>query len=107
MRVTCQRNLAWLVLGFVLCRFRCEELCCDRKDQLSLETIRLKSFERVERLLWAWWWPPERVCKKVCKDPISLAWMTYRVLHMPPFLNPRLIRKALLICSWSLHYESE
>ncbi len=99
-------------------RFRCEELFRDIKDQLHLETIRLKGSERIERLLFGLVVAYLALTligvaahraglrKKVCKDRISPAWMALRLLHMPQFLKPRLVRKALLAYSWSLYYES-
>lgn len=44
--------------------------------------------------------------RKVCKDRVSAAWMALRLLQMPQFLKPRLVRKALCLYSWSLAYES-
>jgi len=33
---------------------------------------------------------------KVCKDKVSLAWLALRLLNLPQFLKPRLIKRALL-----------
>lgn len=99
-------------------RFRCEELFRDVKDQLHLESIQVKSIERVERLLFALVVTYYAItligvaaqraglARKVCKDRVSAAWMALRLLQMPQFLKPRLIRKALCLYSWSLAYES-
>jgi hypothetical protein len=99
-------------------RFRCEELFKDIKDQLHLETIRVKTTERVERLLFALAVAYYAITligvaaqsaglkRKVCKDPVSPAWMALRLLQMPQILKPRLVRKALSIYKWSLSYES-
>ena len=99
-------------------RFRCEELFRDIKDQLHLETLRIKQPARIERLLFgmviAYYAltligvAAQRagLSRKVCKDRISAAWMALRLLKMPLFLKPRLVRRALLRYSWSLSYES-
>jgi hypothetical protein len=99
-------------------RFRCEELFRDLKDQLHLETLRLKSRERIERLLFAVMVAyyaliliglaahSAGLAPKVCKDKVSLAWLALRLLNLPQFLKPRLIKRALLKYSWSLSYES-
>jgi len=99
-------------------RFRCEELFRDLKDQLHLETLRLKNRERIERLLFAIMVAyyaliliglaahSAGLAPKVCKDRVSLAWLALRLLKMPQFLKPRLIKRALLKYSWSLTYES-
>jgi hypothetical protein len=99
-------------------RFRCEELFRDIKDQLHLETLRIKQRGQVERLLFglviAYYAltligvAAQRagLSRKVCKDRISAAWMALRLLKMPQFLKPRLVRRALLLYSWSLYYES-
>jgi len=99
-------------------RFRCEELFKDIKDQLHLETLRLRKSCQVERLLFgivvAYYAltligvAAKRAglnCK-VCKDRTSAAWMALRLLKMPQFLKPRLVRRALLQYCWSLAYES-
>jgi len=99
-------------------RFRCEELFKDIKDQLHLETLRLKQRCQVERLLFGLvityyaltliGVAAQRAgfSRKVCKDRVSAAWMALRLLKMPQFLKPRLVRRALLLYSWSLSYES-
>lgn len=99
-------------------RFRCEELFRDTKDQLHLETIRIKKRQHVERLLFAIMVAyyaltliglaahSAGLAPKVCKDKVSFAWMALRLLKMPQFLKPRLIKRALLKYSWSLTYES-
>lgn len=99
-------------------RFRCEELFRDIKDQLHLETIRIKTTERVERLLFALVVAYYAITligvaaqsaglsRKVCKDPVSPAWIALRLLQMPQILKPRFIRKALAVYKWSLSYES-
>ena len=99
-------------------RFRCEELFKDIKDQLHLETLRLTKQCQVERVLFgiivAYYAltligvAAQRagLSRKVCKDRISAAWMALRLLHMPQFLKPRLVRRALLQYCWSLAYES-
>mgnify|MGYP000908887043 FL=1 len=99
-------------------RFRCEELFKDIKDQLHLETLRLRKPCQVERVLFgiivAYYAltligvAAQRtgLSRKVCKDRISAAWMALRLLKMPQFLKPRLVRRALLHYSWSLAYES-
>lgn len=99
-------------------RFRCEELFRDIKDQLHLETIRVKTTERVERLLFALVVAYYAITligvaaqsaglsRKVCKDPVSPAWVALRLLQMPQILKPRFIRKALRTYKWSLSYES-
>jgi hypothetical protein len=99
-------------------RFRCEELFKDVKDQLHLETIRVKSTERVERLLFvlviAYYAltligaAAQRVGlrRKVCKDKVSLAWMALRLLFSPQFLTPHLVYNALFLWPWSLSYET-
>ena len=99
-------------------RFRCEELFKDIKDQLHLETIRIKHTERVERLLFvlvvAYYAltligvaaQRVRLRRKICKDKVSPAWMALRLLFMPQFLKPDLLQRALFSYSWSLSYES-
>jgi hypothetical protein len=99
-------------------RFRCEELFKDLKDQLQLETIRLKDPPRIERLLFAIMLAyyvltllgvaAQRAGyrKYVCKDPISAAWMALRLLKMPWLLKPRLVSRALLKYCWSLSFQS-
>jgi hypothetical protein len=99
-------------------RFCCEELFRDVKDQLHLETIRVKSTERVERLLFALVVAyyaltligvaaqSAGLSRKVCRDRVSPAWMALRLLQMPQILKPRFVRKALSVRIWSLSYES-
>jgi hypothetical protein len=99
-------------------RFRCEELFKDLKDQLHLETLRLRNVEQVDRLLFglivAYYAltligvAAQRagLSRKVCKDRISAPWMALRLLRMPQFLKPHLVRRALLQYCWSLAYES-
>lgn len=99
-------------------RFRCEELFKDIKDQLHLETIRVKTTERVERLLFvlviAYYVltligaAAQRVGlrRKVCKDKVSLAWMALRLLFSPQFVTPQLVDHALFHWPWSLSYQT-
>jgi hypothetical protein len=99
-------------------RFHCEELFKDVKDQLHLETIRINHRHRIERLLFALMMAYLALTligvaaqragyrKYVCKDRISPAWMALRLLYMPWLLKPRLLRRALLLYSWSLSFES-
>lgn len=99
-------------------RFRCEELFKDIKDQLHLETIRVKTTERVERLLFVLVVSyyvltligaaaqRARLRRKVCKDKVSLAWMALRLLFSPQFVTPKLIDNALFNLSWSLTYQT-
>jgi len=99
-------------------RFRCEELFRDIKDQLHLETIRVKHMERARRILFCLVIAYLALtligvachragqARKVCKDKTSAAWMALRLLAMPWILKPRLIRRALFIYRWSLAYES-
>jgi len=99
-------------------RFRCEELFRDIKDQLHLETIRVKHMERARRILFCLVIAYLALtligvachragqAKKVCKDKMSAAWMALRLLTMPWILKPRLIRRALFTYRWSLAYES-
>jgi len=99
-------------------RFRCEELFKDIKDQLHLETIQIKNRGRIERLIFSLMVAyyaliligvaaqSAALRSKVCKDPVSPAWMALRLLKMPIIFKPRLARRALLVYSWSLAYES-
>lgn len=99
-------------------RFRCEELFRDLKDQLQLETIRVTTAPRIERLLFGLVVAYLALSligvaakraglnRKVCKDRTSSVWMALRLLYMPHFLKPRLVRRALLLYRWSLLYES-
>jgi hypothetical protein len=100
-------------------RFRCEELFKDIKDQLHLETLRIKQPCQIERLLFglviAYYAltligvAAQRagLRRKVCKDRVSAAWMALRLLKMPQFLKPAFVRRALFTNCWSLSYESE
>jgi len=97
-------------------RFRCEELFKDTKDQLHLETIRTQKRERVERLLFAIivayyaltliGLAGQRAGYRpyVCRYRVSAAWLALRLLYMSQLLKPRMVRRALLIYSWSLSY---
>jgi hypothetical protein len=99
-------------------RFRCEELFRDIKDQLQLETIRLKDTQRVERLLFAiviTYYALTLIGiaaqragyrKFVCKDPTSAPWMALRLLKMPWLLKPRLVQRALLLYCWKLSFKT-
>jgi hypothetical protein len=99
-------------------RFRCEELFKDIKDQLHLETIQIKNKDRIQRLIFSLMVAYYALIlmgvaaqsaglgPKVCKDPVSPAWMALRLLKMPIIFKPRLARRALLVYSWSLIYES-
>ncbi|MGQ9851739.1 MAG: transposase [Aggregatilineaceae bacterium] len=99
-------------------RFRCEELFKDIKDQLHLETVQLKKQERVERLIFALMVAYYALTligvaaqnaglrPKVCRHPVSPAWMALRLLKMPFIFKPRLARRALFFYSWSLNYET-
>ena len=90
----------------------------DIKDQLHLETIRVKTTERVERLLFvlviAYYVltllgaaaQRTRLRRKVCKDKVSLAWMALRLLFSPQFITPQLVDNALFHWSWSLSYQT-
>jgi hypothetical protein len=97
-------------------RFRCEELFKDTKDQLHLETIRTQNRERIERLLFAVVMTyyaltliglaAQRAGYRplVCRYHVSAPWLALRLLFMPYLLKPRMVRRALLIYSWSLAY---
>lgn len=86
----------------------------DVKDQLKLESIPTRNADRVCRLLFgilvaylaltpiAAAAQRVRLRRKVCKDPISLAWMALRSLKMPQSLKPDLVTRALFSWSWSL-----
>jgi hypothetical protein len=99
-------------------RFRCEEEFRDIKDQLHLETIRVTTVQRVERLLFGLMLTyyaltligvaahRAGLSRKVCKDKISVAWMALRLLKMPAILKPRMLRQALMAYCWSMSYES-
>lgn len=109
---------ATTTVGWYERRFRCEELFRDIKDQLHLETIRVKHMERVRRILFCLVIAYLTLtligvaCQraghatKVCKDKTSAAWMALRLLAMPWILKPRLIKRALFSYCWSLTYES-
>jgi hypothetical protein len=97
-------------------RFHCEELFRDVKDQLHLETIRTQKRERIERLLFAVvvayyaltliGLAAQRAGHRphVCRYRVSAPWLALRLLFMPHLLKPRMLRRALLIYSWSLSY---
>ena len=99
-------------------RFRCEEEFRDIKDQLHLETLRVRTNARVERLLFALALSYVALTliglavrcagltPKVCRYAVSAAWVALRALKMPQILKPRMIRRALLVRRWALFYES-
>jgi hypothetical protein len=99
-------------------RFRCEELFRDVKDQLHLETIRVRHMERARRILFCLViaylaltligvaCQQAGFAPKVCKDKTSAAWMALRLLTMSWILKPQLIKRALFSYTWSLTYES-
>ena len=76
-------------------RFRCEELFKDEKGQLHLETLRVKTTVRVERLLFAVVTAYHALtligvaaqcaglAPKVCRYAVSAAWLALRLLGMP------------------------
>jgi hypothetical protein len=83
-----------------------------------LETVRVKSTERVERLVFALVVTYHALTligvaaqsaglsRKVCRYRVSAAWMALRLLAMPQILKPRMIRRALTVRTWTLSYES-
>lgn len=101
-------------------RFRCEELFRDLKDQLHLETIRLRVQhpERVAKLLLGMMVLYDALTligaeihrrglrPKVCKDKVSLAFLALRTLFMPWLLTDDRLHQALYRSRWSLNYES-
>lgn len=99
-------------------RFRCEELFRDLKDQLHLETLRLRHTPRVERLIFGMVVlyyaltligaeiQKRGLRRKVCKDKVSLAFLALRSLFMPWLLTEERIRQALYQSRWTLSYES-
>lgn len=101
-------------------RFRCEELFRDLKDQLHLETLRLRVQhpERVAKILLGLIVLYDALTllgaelqkrglrKKVCKDRVSLVFLARRALRMPWLLTYERICQALFHSRWSLVYES-
>ena len=99
-------------------RFRCEELFRDLKDQLHLETIRIRDRQRMVRLIFGMMIlycaltlvgalvQQRGLRKKVCKDRTSLVWLALRALSMPWLLSHNLIIHALFTRCWSLSYET-
>jgi len=99
-------------------RFRCEELFRDLKDQLHLETLRLRHPARVERLLLGMVvlyyaltllgaeLQKRGLRRKICKDRVSLAFLALRSLFMPWLLTAERIQQALYHSRWALSYES-
>jgi len=99
-------------------RFRCEELFRDLKDQLHLETVRIRNTHRMTRLVLGMVVlylaltligaivQQRGLRKKVCKDRTSLVWLALRALAMPWMLSHDLLVQALFTRRWSLAYES-